>query len=48
MILQVFEVLRECHSTWESVEAKCKTREISYFWKKGKIIISVKNPKCIL
>ena len=26
----------------------CKTREISYFWKKGKIVISVKNPKFIL
>ena len=25
----------------------CKTRENSNFWKKGKIIISVKNPKFI-
>ena len=48
MILQVFEVLRECHSTWESVEAKCKTQEIFNFWKKGKIVILVKNSKFIL
>ena len=27
---------------------ECKTREISNFWKKGKIVISVKNPKFIL
>ena len=26
----------------------CKTRQISNFWKKGKIVISVKNPKFIL
>ena len=27
---------------------KCKTRENSNFWKKGKIVISVKNPKFII
>ena len=27
---------------------ECKTRENSNFWKNGKIIISVKNPKFIL
>ena len=26
----------------------CKSREISNFWKNGKIVISVKNPKFIL
>ena len=28
--------------------AKCQTRENSNFWKNGKIVISVKNPKFIL
>ena len=27
---------------------ECKTREIFIFWKKGKIVISIKNPKFIL
>ena len=27
---------------------ECKTREISNFWKNGKIVILVKNPKFIL
>ena len=27
---------------------ECKTREISNFWKKGQIVISVKIPKFIL
>ena len=29
-------------------EGECKTRENSNFWKKGKIVILVKNPKFIL
>ena len=28
--------------------AICKTREISNFWKNGKIVILVKNPKFVL
>ena len=31
-----------------SADCSCKTREIFNFWKNGKIVISVKNPKFIL
>ena len=27
---------------------RCKTREIPFFWKNGKIVISVTNPEFIL
>ena len=38
----------ECLIDLETVLHRCKTREISNFWKKGKIVISIKNPKFIL
>ena len=41
----------DCPEFWDEIlfrRGECKTREISNFWKKGKIVISIKNPKFIL
>ena len=41
-------VLDEGQPPVHNLHLNCKTRENSNFWKNGKIVISVKNPKFIL
>ena len=42
----------DCPELWDEIplrRGECNTRENSIFWKKGKIVISIKkNPKFIL
>ena len=46
--MHVSDVIVQNFGTKFLLRGECKTRENSNFWKKGKILISVKNHKFIL